>query len=37
MNVHTEDTLELDGQYAYATLVKVDTNEWDLFGNLVGA
>lgn len=37
VNVHADDTRVLDGQYSYATLVKVGTNTWDLFGNLVAA
>ena len=37
VNVHADDTLVLDGQYAYATLVKIGTNTWDLFGKLVAA
>ncbi|MGB5757955.1 MAG: hypothetical protein WBM50_13645 [Acidimicrobiales bacterium] len=37
VNVNAADTRELDGQYSYATMVKVATNEWDLFGSLVAA
>lgn len=37
VNVHADDTLVLDGQYAYATLVKIATDTWDLFGKLVAA
>jgi hypothetical protein len=37
VRTHVDDTAALDGQYAVATLVKVATNEWDLFGKLVAA
>ena len=37
INTHANDTLVMNGQYAYAVLSKIGTNEWDLFGNLVAA
>jgi len=35
VQTHASDTAVIDGQYGIATLVKVATNEWDLFGRLV--
>lgn len=37
INKHTDDTLVLNGQYSYVSLVKVDTDVWDLIGRLVAA
>lgn len=35
VTINTCNGYKMQGQHAYATLIKRDTNEWDLAGNLV--